>query len=81
MRPYPAIRQLIRLSLAVGLLAAFVAPGPAHAQGPPGSQGLWQTFTTANSGLGSNYVTALLEDRDGGLWIGTHGGVNCDFNR
>jgi len=74
------IRQLIRLSLAVGLLAVFLASSPAQAQEPPGSQGLWQTFTTANSGLRDNHVTALLEDRDGGLWIATHGGVNCDFN-
>ena len=29
-----SIRQLIRLSLAVGLLAAFLAPGPAQAQEP-----------------------------------------------
>jgi hypothetical protein len=68
-----SIQQLIRLSLAVGLLAAGLAPSPAQAQGPPGSQGLWQTFTTANSGLGSYYVTALLEDQAGGLWVGPHG--------
>jgi len=70
----PSIRQLIRLSLAVGLLAACLAPGPAQAQEPSGSQGVWQTFTTANAGLGGNYVTALLEDRAGGIWIGTKGG-------
>jgi len=69
------IRQLIRLSLAVGLLAAFLAPGPAQAQRPTGSstgsgQGVWQTFTTANSGLRDNRVTTLLEDRAGGLWVG-----------
>jgi hypothetical protein len=67
-----SIRQLMRLSLAVGLLAAGLSPGPA--QEPMGSQGLWQTFTTANSGLRDNYVTVLLEDRVGGVWIGTFGG-------
>jgi len=34
---------------------------------------MWQT-STANSGLRDNYVTALLEDRNGGVWIGTYGG-------
>ena len=44
-----------------------------------GSQSLWQAFTTANSGLRDNWVTVLLEDRDGGLWVGTEVGVNCDL--
>jgi hypothetical protein len=57
------------LSLAVGLLAAFLAPGLAQAQEPPGSQGLWQTFTTANSGLRDNHVTALLEEGAGRLEV------------
>jgi len=68
------IRQLIGLSLAVGLLAIFLASSPAQAQEPPGSQGLWQTFTTANSGLRDERVTSLLEDRAGGIWVGTEGG-------
>ena len=79
MNPYSSIRQLIRLSLAVGLLAAFLAPGLARAQGPPESQGLWQTFITVKSGLRDNSVTALLEDRAGGVWIGTEGGVSRYF--
>jgi hypothetical protein len=69
MKPSHSIQQLIRLSLAVGLLAAFLAPGSAHAQEPAGSQGLWQTFTTANSGLGSNWVNTLLEDRAGAMRV------------
>jgi two-component system sensor histidine kinase ChiS len=77
---HPSIRQLIRWSLAVGLLAAFLAHGPAQAQGPPENQGVWQTFTSANSGLGSNRVTALLEDQSGGVWVGTEwGGVSRYF--
>jgi ligand-binding sensor domain-containing protein len=35
---------------------------------------VWQTFITVNSGLRDNRVTALLEDRAGGVWIGTYGG-------
>jgi ligand-binding sensor domain-containing protein len=73
------IRQLIGLSLAVGLLTACLIPGPVHAQGPVGSQGLWQTFTTGNSGLRDNNVTALLEDRAGGVWVGTWAGVSRYF--
>jgi hypothetical protein len=66
---HPSIRQLMRLSLAAGLLTIFLALGPAQAQGPPGSQGLWQTFTTANSGLRDNHVTALLEEGAGRLEV------------
>ena len=83
MKSHLSIRQLIRLSLAVGLLAACLAPGLAQAQEPAGpstgsGQGLWQTFTTANSGLRDNDVTALLEDRAGGVWVGT---FNCGVSR
>jgi hypothetical protein len=69
-------QQLIRWSLAVGLLAAFLAPGSAQAQGPTGpstgpstgsgqssGQGLWQTFTTANSSLDHNYMCTLPDGR------------------
>jgi signal transduction histidine kinase len=36
----------------------------------------WQTFTTKD-GLSSDVVTAIREDHDGTLWIGTHrGGIN-----
>jgi len=66
--------QLIQASVAAGLLAAVVAPCLVQAQEPPGGKGIWQTFTTANAGLGSNYVSALLEDRVGGVWVGTEGG-------
>jgi hypothetical protein len=59
-----SIRQLICLSLAVGLLAAFLASRPVQAQGPPGSQGMWQTFTTANAGLDHNYMCTLCRMAD-----------------
>jgi len=43
-----------------------------------GSTVHWDTYTTANSGLPSNYITSLAaEVRDGGyyLWVGTNWGV------
>lgn len=34
-------------------------------------QGLWSSFTTANSPLSANRITCLAEAPDGALWIGT----------
>ena len=36
-------------------------------------QGLWQLFSVRD-GLPSGWIDALLQDRRGDLWIGTHGG-------
>lgn len=39
--------------------------------------GTWQTFTTQNSGLVSNIVTALAEDAAGTVWFATDKGVSA----
>ncbi|MBN1814992.1 MAG: PKD domain-containing protein [Anaerolineae bacterium] len=36
----------------------------------------WDTFTTANSGLVSNYVNSVIVDGDGNAWFGTEEGVS-----
>ena len=47
-----------------------------------GSEGLFQfkggkiQAINASSGLSDNLTESLLVDRDGGLWVGTHGGLN-----
>ena len=41
--------------------------------GEPSGRGTFITFTIEN-GLTSNRVNSILEDRDGHLWFGTHGG-------
>ncbi|MGD1088132.1 MAG: two-component regulator propeller domain-containing protein [Verrucomicrobiota bacterium] len=35
----------------------------------------------ASSGLSDNLVEALLEDREGKLWVGTHGGLNRIYSK
>lgn len=37
------------------------------------TNGYWLNFSTANSPLGSNDLTALAEGNDGRIWIGTNG--------
>ena len=34
----------------------------------------WQVFTSRNSGLPADRVTAIAEDASGALWFGTYGG-------
>jgi ligand-binding sensor domain-containing protein/signal transduction histidine kinase len=61
----------------------------ALAEGPDGtvwagsaSEGLFQfkdgniQSINASSGLSDNLIESLLVDREGGLWVGTHGGLN-----
>jgi hypothetical protein len=43
-------------------------------------QGIWQTFTTSNSGLPSNCVHASAIDLDGTKWFGTCGGGAAHFD-
>lgn len=37
------------------------------------ASGTWTKYTTANSGLAHNYVTALVQDAEGKIWIGYSG--------
>jgi hypothetical protein len=68
--PHPR-QHRIAVALAAGLLASLVI-APVHAQSYPTQYltTVWQT----EQGLPQNSVTALLQDRDGYLWIGTFGG-------
>ena len=54
-----------------------MAPNPAHAVDPdqPTTSYLRTTFTVED-GLSSNVVNAILQTRDGFLWIGTDAGLN-----
>lgn len=63
----------IAVGLAAGLIACFLAAG-AHAQPHPQQYvtTVWQT----EQGLSGNSVTALLQDHDGYLWIGTFSGLS-----
>jgi ligand-binding sensor domain-containing protein len=36
----------------------------------------WVVFKTSNSGLVNNHVNAVLSDFEGGIWVGTDGGVS-----
>lgn len=35
----------------------------------------YRVYKKENSGLGKNFITALYEDHEGNIWIGTDGGV------
>ena len=35
----------------------------------------FRVYKKENSGLGKNFITALHEDVDGNIWVGTDGGV------
>ena len=37
----------------------------------------WVSYTTANSQLVNNYITAIVLDGDGRMWLGTKGGASC----
>ena len=39
--------------------------------------GTWHMVTAENSGLSANYVTDIMEDADGNLWLATYGGGLC----
>ncbi len=38
--------------------------------------GIWTTYTTANSGLTSDWINAIAFDADGRAWVGTNDGLN-----
>src|SRR4029077_11540811 len=62
----------------VGLsIALTIAPVPGRALDPdqPATRYLRTTFTVED-GLSSNVVNAILQTRDGFLWIGTDAGLN-----
>ena len=47
-----------------------------------GTQGKWQLFRE-NDGLGDNFIGALLEDKEGAIWVGTNtwAGIDCGLSR
>ncbi len=51
--------------------ALFVTPLAATPEGPEYSVNVWQ----AEDGLPQNAVTAIVQTRDGYLWVGTYGGL------
>ena len=42
--------------------------------------GLWNTYTTENSGLSSDDINHVLAARNGSLWISSYGGGLCKFD-
>src|SRR5918992_5757555 len=69
--------RLRRLAIVLGLIVPAIAtPRPAQALDPQRAltqyvQDVWDT----REGLPRNYVKALLQTRDGYLWIGTQAGL------
>ncbi|USX17830.1 ATP-binding protein [Oxalobacteraceae bacterium OTU3REALA1] len=70
-------RRLAPLALMAALMAARAAPAPPTAPAP------WEALTLpmlqavgAPQGLGNVVVTAIAQDRDGFLWVGTAGGLS-----
>ena len=57
-------------------LLSLLVPIPAHAQEPGPTTWEWRTFTSDNSPLAPGWVTVLLEDSQGRMWVGTGGGVS-----
>jgi ligand-binding sensor domain-containing protein len=67
----PISRCISALLLAWAALALLAAPLPAQ-------EPSWQTFTTA-AGLPDGQVTAVTQDGDGRLWVGTAAGLSHYF--
>jgi len=59
-----------KLILAIFFLAIFLIKCSVFAQNQK-----WMVYNTSNSILPSNYVTSIAEDHNGGIWIGTYGGL------
>jgi ligand-binding sensor domain-containing protein len=68
--------QLWRATVGLSIFLT-IAPKPGHAVDPdqPATSYLRTTFTVED-GLSSNVVNAILQTRDGFLWIGTDAGLN-----
>ena len=66
-------RERIRRAVRWGLALLIAGAGPTRAQGPDADlvSERWQT----EEGLPHNAVTALLQARDGYLWVGTAAGL------
>src|SRR5271166_6560603 len=67
-------RHGIVVAGAAGLLAGILSV-PAYAQPPSYPTQYLPTVWQTEQGLSGNSVTALLQDHEGYLWIGTFGGL------
>ena len=72
-------RRRARLAFAGGLIASFSTALVASAVGPsntlaPSSEWVVRSWQTED-GLPQNTVNALVQTRDGFLWVGTSGGL------
>ena len=65
---------LLFWNLSFFLLCLLSLPIPAHAQEPGPTTWEWRTFTEDNSPLAQGWVSQLLEDAQGRIWVGTYGG-------
>jgi ligand-binding sensor domain-containing protein len=68
------VRRRLKLASALALLAAATRPGLALDPQSPASSYRRTTFTTED-GLGANVINAILQTRDGFLWIATYTGL------
>jgi len=68
-------RHINFIILILSLVMIFPFPGRVHAENLKGDTRIFQRFNI-NSGFSSDNLKALLQDREGYLWIATDNGIN-----
>jgi hypothetical protein len=63
-------------NLLLFVLLCLLLPIPTHAQEPSPTTWGWHAFTSDNSPLAPGSVSALLEDSQGRIWVGTDEGLS-----